>query len=332
MREPLFALYSRKRGAGILKRVRLLLIGAIMQKYYYSEKTQQKMRSKFGSHDRLYGKAAHRFPESAEREYIRLMHSYMRQVKKVIEGELPTLMNQYKIEYEDYKAVHTDGFFDFKAFLDRFFDGMKDKLDSMDAFGKIIKHLRKIGVITKKHEISEWKRMVHKTLGVNLSEDYYNGEFFESELAQWVSDNVDLISTIPKDMLERMKQIIYEGYQNGASAKDIAREIQDAYGMGKTHAEFIARDQMSKLSADITRKEHEDAGVTKYEWSDSGDERVRESHRRLNGRVFSYNNPPETDGGRHCNPGEDYNCRCVAIPVFEEDLLNLALEDEDNAI
>ncbi len=303
-----------------------------MQKYYYSEKTKKKIRSKFGSHDRLYGKATHRFPESAEREYIRLMNSYTRQIKKVLERELPTLMNQYKIEYEDYKAVHTDGLFDFKSFLENFFQGMQNKLDDMDLFSKTIKYLRKIGVITKKHEISEWKRMVRKTLGVNLSEDYYNGDFFESELRQWVSDNVDLISTIPHDMLDAMKKIIYEGYQSGASAKEIADQIQNAYGTGKAHAEFIARDQMAKLSADITRKEHEDAGVEWYEWSDSGDERVRPSHRRLNGHVFRYDNPPETDGGRHCNPGQDFNCRCVAIPVFEEDLLNLALEDEDEVI
>ncbi len=299
-----------------------------MQKYYYSEKTKQKMRSKFGSHDRLYGKAKHRFPESAEREYIRLMNSYMRQVKKVLEEELPKLSEEYSKEYE--KAVHMDGLFDFKAFIGDFFKNITDKLDQMGAFAKIIKQLQKIGVITKKTEISEWKRMVHKTLGVDLSEDYYSGEFFDQLLEQWVDDNVSLIKTIPANMLDDMRKIVTEGYENGMLPKEMAKKIQDAYGMSKTHAQFIARDQMAKLSAQITQKEHKDAGVTKYEWSDSGDSRVRDSHRHLNGKIFSYDNPPETDGGRHCNPGEDYNCRCVAIPVFEEDTLNLALQDDED--
>lgn len=300
-----------------------------MQKYYYGEKTKKKMRSRFGSHDRLYGKAKHRFPESAEREYIRMVNSYMRQVKKILEEELPRLSEEYSKEYE--KAVHMDGLFDFQAFISNFFNNIGSRLDKMGAFAKLIKRLRKIGVITKKTEISEWQRMVHKTLGVDLSEDYYSGEFFDQLLERWVSDNVDLITTVPKNMLGEMRQIMIDGYKNGALPKDLAEKIQDAYGMSKAHAQFIARDQMAKLSAQITEKEHRDAGVTRYKWSDSGDERVRESHRRLNGHVFSYDNPPETDGGRHCNPGQDFNCRCVAIPVFEEDTLSLAIQDEDEA-
>ena len=298
-----------------------------MQKYYYSEKTKQKMRSKFGSHDRLYGKAKHRFPESAEREYIRLMNSYMRHVKKVLEEELPKLSEEYSKEYE--KAVHMDGLFDFKAFIDNFFKKMKDKMNAMEIFGKLIKRLQKIGLITKKNEISEWRRMVEKTLGVNLSEDYYSGEFFDQLLEQWVDDNVSLIKTVPENMLDEMRKIVTEGYENGMMPKDMAKKIEETFGMSRTHAEFIARDQMAKLSAQITQKEHRDAGVTKYEWSDSGDSRVRDSHKRLNGKVFSYDNPPETDGGRHCNPGEDYNCRCVAIPVFEESKISLALQDDE---
>ena len=44
-----------------------------------------------------------------------------------------------------------------------------------------------------------------------------------------------------------------------------------------------------------------------YIWHTQGDGKVRESHAERDGKVFSWDNPPE--GG---HPGEGYNCRCWA--------------------
>lgn len=68
--------------------------------------------------------------------------------------------------------------------------------------------------------------MVHKTLGVDLSEDYYSGEFFDQLLVQWVDDNVSLIKTIPANMLDDMRQIVKEGYENGMLPKDMAKKYK----------------------------------------------------------------------------------------------------------
>lgn len=53
-----------------------------------------------------------------------------------------------------------------------------------------------------------------------------------------------------------------------------------------------------------------------YIWITQGDERVRTSHAERDGGIFDAANPPE--GG---NPGDDYNCRCHAVPlkVFSDD-------------
>lgn len=48
-----------------------------------------------------------------------------------------------------------------------------------------------------------------------------------------------------------------------------------------------------------------------YIWITQGDERVRTSHAERDGGIFDAANPPE--GG---NPGDDYNCRCQAVPVW----------------
>lgn len=51
--------------------------------------------------------------------------------------------------------------------------------------------------------------------------------------------------------------------------------------------------------------------VPLYIWITQGDERVRTSHAERDGGIFDAANPPE--GG---NPGDDYNCRCQAVPVW----------------
>ena len=49
-----------------------------------------------------------------------------------------------------------------------------------------------------------------------------------------------------------------------------------------------------------------------YVWETRGDSKVRVSHRRNEGKIFRWDNPPPTG-----HPGQDYNCRCLAIPYYE---------------
>ena len=81
--------------------------------------------------------------------------------------------------------------------------------------------------------------------------------------------------------------------------------------------------------------QQEDAGCTKYRWSSSKDSRVRDCHRALDGKIFRWDDPPEmwyetkadrVYTGRHCHPGEDYCCRCVAIPVFDLDTVDVPMQ------
>lgn len=48
-----------------------------------------------------------------------------------------------------------------------------------------------------------------------------------------------------------------------------------------------------------------------YIWRTRRDAKVRLSHRMNDGRLFSWDNAPESG-----HPGEDYNCRCEAVPYI----------------
>ena len=284
---------------------------------------------KFGSHQRLRSKYHPKVPPTADREYVRIINQYMGILKKALEQELPKLKTGYRSERNakvKEQNVRNDGEDDLGFFVDDLFrrlDNMlREETDKFDLIGK----LQALANIDRRLSTNEWKKAVKATLGIDIRDDYYMGEFFREMLDEWVSENVDLISTIPQDTLGKMKDIVYEGYAKGRTSTDMAKEIQKAYGIGRRRARFIALDQTAKLYARITEAQQEDAGIEEYMWSDSGDERVRRSHKELNGKIFRWDDPPTNSDGRTCHPGEDYGCRCVAIPVFDRDTITLPVD------
>jgi SPP1 gp7 family putative phage head morphogenesis protein len=148
-------------------------------------------------------------------------------------------------------------------------------------------------------------------------------------MAEWIAYNVDLITTIPEDYLNKVNDVIYEGFMSGKTTTRMARDVMSIYGVSKRRAKFIARDQTAKLNGQIQMAQQLDAGITKYTWYTTGDERVRDSHRALNGKQFSWDDAPLNSDGRKCHPGEDYGCRCIGSPVFDIETINLPIADDD---
>lgn len=93
--------------------------------------------------------------------------------------------------------------------------------------------IEKIGRLTKATSLREWKRAVKETLGIDLLDDYYKGDFYEQALRLWVDENVQKIKTIPNESLGSMRQVILDGYKKGRSIRDISKDIQNEYNVSK---------------------------------------------------------------------------------------------------
>ena len=132
----------------------------------------------------------------------------------------------------------------------------------------------------------------------------------------WVGENLDLIRSIDDETMRRIRQIltarIMGSVNHAGLAKDLIAEIQAITEKEKRRAELIARDQLGKLHGQINRRKQEALGIGEYEWETSHDERVRDSHRELQGKVFSWNKPPPEG-----HPGYPIRCRCIALPVID---------------
>lgn len=155
---------------------------------------------------------------------------------------------------------------------------------------------------------------IRSSLRVDITGVLSRPSSIRDAMAVAVQNNVALIKNIPDQYLEKLQAAIYESFAEGLRYEELAKEIERIGGVTESRAELIARDQVGKLNSDFNRVRQTDLGIEEYEWSTSGDERVRDEHADLDGQTFRWDDPP-SDG----HPGEAVNCRCVAIPKFKLD-------------
>ena len=292
----------------------------------------QKVGRKFYGHDTLNSKYDPQIPASAEREYVRTTNAYMAILKTELEEQLPKLKEIYKEnrDAEVRENRRNDSATDLMLAVSQIFTTIKNNVIAKTIGFGLRRKLESLAHLTRKLTVKEWKKAIKATLGIDIREDYYLGDFYVEQLKKWGEENVGLISSIPEDTLEKMKDIVYDGFTNGKTTTRMVKEIQRAYGISRRRAELIARDQTAKLNGQIQKTQQQDAGITEYVWSTTGDERVRRSHRELNGKKFSWDDPPENSDGRKCHPGQDFQCRCIGRPVFNRNI-NLPVADDEPA-
>lgn len=137
--------------------------------------------------------------------------------------------------------------------------------------------------------------------------------------AEWIRKSTDLIKAT-EDVRRRVERILSDPLTSGRSVDDIRKLLEEQAGYARSRAEFTARDQTLKLYGRIQEERQTAAGFTKYVWTTSLDERVREDHAKLDGTVQSWDDPPivDTRTGRRGHPGFDFQCRCSAVPYADD--------------
>lgn len=131
----------------------------------------------------------------------------------------------------------------------------------------------------------------------------------------YVRRNVELITTVDRNVLAAVSEVLTAGV--GLAPDALADQLQQRVGVERSRARFWAIDQTLKLHADITQTRHQQAGIERYVWLTSTDERVRDEHAVLSQSEQLWAEPPITNArGDRNHPGQDFRCRCNAYPVL----------------
>lgn len=180
----------------------------------------------------------------------------------------------------------------------------------------------------------QWGKIVNKLLGIN----YITTEAWETETVNmWTDENFNLIKNLADEVIKKISTGISQGVMSGKTAKEMEAEVQKLL---KSHigkykdpgyrARLIARDQVGKLNGYFTQRRQTDIGIDKYEWSTSGDERVRESHRAMDNKLCKWADASvmSSDGGKTWQsrplemqgaiPGSQIQCRCSSLPWMND--------------
>lgn len=143
-------------------------------------------------------------------------------------------------------------------------------------------------------------------LGIDYSDIGLSGFIAKAREA-----NIQLVIDAGEDYAQDVADVLRDPENRGLSVKELADVLADRADVSDSRAQLIARDQTLRLNRQITATRQQNAGVSKFTWSTSMDERVRPTHAALEGKVFSWSSPPpEID---------DINCRCVQIPAEDDD-------------
>lgn len=145
-----------------------------------------------------------------------------------------------------------------------------------------------------------------RLLGIN-----YSDVGLGNKIAMAREANINLVEKGTKDFIEQVRALFTDPDTLGLTALELKDMLRERAEVSESRAELIARDQTLKLNRQISATRQQNAGVTKFWWSTSRDERVRDTHEVLEGKVFSWDDPPEEI--------DDINCRCAQIPITADE-------------
>lgn len=272
-----------------------------------------------------------RQPDTIRIQYLKMIRAILAVAKAMVQRRvvsvLPELVDEAKQERGD-AAMSTicDGIFG-SVLSPRTDAGSGKRINALfddisEAFYRSLspelmdREVSRVGRQTSEAHRTQFNRQVKAGLGVELGQLPEPG--LAGRIEQFTSENVALIKSLPQKYFDDIEKLLTRGVADGRRAEDLAREMTERFGVAESQAKLIARDQVGKLFGDLQMVRQQALGIEKYDWQTSGDERVREEHAQRNGRRFRWDDPPE-DG----HPGEAINCRCSALPVFDEILEDL---------
>lgn len=160
-----------------------------------------------------------------------------------------------------------------------------------------------------RQDLTLWMRQ-SKEIGRGLR-DLVNNTQTGEMMRDFVTRQVRLIKSLPIDAGLRVHEISREAMMAGTRPEAIRAQISELGEITTSRAKCIARTECSRASSALTQHRGLSIGATHAIWRTSKDRAVRESHRHMEGKVYSLTEMPTLDDGTQCFPGQIYNCRCL---------------------
>jgi SPP1 gp7 family putative phage head morphogenesis protein len=183
---------------------------------------------------------------------------------------------------------------------------------SLEHYGTVIRpwassvSARMLAEVNRREETA-WKRAA-QDIHVNLVKEIRNAPTGVM-MRKLHNDQVNLITSLPLEAAQRVQQLAQDYVAGGKRYDEMVEMILQSGNVVKSRAVTIARTETAKAQSSLTQARSEYIGSDSYRWRAVGDYRTREMHKKLNGTIQRFDNPPiaEKNGARH-HPGMFPNC------------------------
>ena len=168
------------------------------------------------------------------------------------------------------------------------------------------------------------KGLVNKAFTVPTVKNRFISQRALDVLPDLIRDNVNLITQINVDDVNRISDLIYRGLTEGRSYNELLDELKATQGFTDKRANTVAQDQTNKITQLIQAENAKAVGVKKAVWIHvAGKYTSRVSHIEMNGKEFDLSKGCwDSFEKKFVMPAELINCKCQMQMIFDEDLLN----------
>lgn len=266
------------------------------------------------------------FPAALERRYrialIALLNAQRRIVKSVV---LPAYS-------EALAERRTDSFAESRS--DAWYDTLRSVVAQLSvATQGAIAEMRGVAEGVAAYQTKSWAEKARELVGIRgMVDDPGIGALTRA----WSEANATLIGSVAQKYQADVARVVTEGVMSGRGSRVVAKDLEAAYGVNESRAKLIARTETAKLNGQVSQQRQTSIGISEYTWRTAGDERVRKSHRAMQGKICRWDDASvyreegsdawvarSSIGGYEGHPGSDFQCRCLGAGRVAELIADL---------
>lgn len=199
--------------------------------------------------------------------------------------------------------------------IDQVERSLLDYVESLIA--PIIGSLSSVALTIYKFNSKQWLRIARNAggkknqavmllalIGPIAAESWYSGQY-----NLWRSQVTTSIRKFAANMVTDFTDKLRTASGQGKSKDFVVELAKERFGIYRNWAKNRASGIVGTWNSRLMRQRIKDAGVSHYFWRGVMDLREREKHVRWEGKRIAVDSD-------HVFPGEEYNCRCWAVPDF----------------
>jgi SPP1 gp7 family putative phage head morphogenesis protein len=253
-----------------------------------------------------------KLPIGFEVEFLKFLRFMSSSIKERIENKLKGL-NKSTIE----KFTDADG--NYVNILEGLFTEAQISINKQFGEDRIKAYLKELYLQVNKKSVKNIALSIKSVVGVDIETLLKGTREINEHITASILKSVQEVLKFRNDQFERYKMSVLREALNGKGYEGILTAILTQKKPIGNLQKIIARNEIKAFFSTLTQKRFEQLGIEKAIWQTSGDERVRTSHRRLDGKEYDINTGIKDDEGNWIKPGSEMNCRCISIPVIPED-------------